>query len=111
MYKENIMLVSCGSAISIDFVTKKGIHKGGMLLSGAERYTKCFSDIHNLKNYELKFIHKKMREISKDLGFEYLDLLDKFIATENETIWNKYNDPHPNARGHEIIANKIFEIF
>ena len=53
MYKENIMLVSCGSAISIDFVTKKGIHKGGMLLSGAERYTKCFSDIHNLKNIKL----------------------------------------------------------
>ena len=53
LYRDNIMIVSCGSAISIDFVTIKGIHKGGMLLSGVERYIKCFSDIHNLKGIKL----------------------------------------------------------
>ncbi|WP_023648934.1 SGNH/GDSL hydrolase family protein [Candidatus Pelagibacter ubique] len=68
-------------------------------------------DIHNLENYELKFIHVKMKKISEDLGFKYLDLLDEFIGIESKSIWNKYNDPHPNARGHEIIANGIFKIF
>ena len=53
IYQSNTMIVSCGSAISIDYVTSKGSHKGGILLSGANRYTKCFSDIHNLKDIKL----------------------------------------------------------
>ena len=53
IFKKDCIIVSCGSAISIDCVTKNGIHKGGMLMSGAERYINCFSDIHNLKNIKL----------------------------------------------------------
>ena len=68
-------------------------------------------DIHNLKNYELKFIHTKMSKISKDFGFQYIDLLDEFIGVDSKSIWNEYNDPHPNAQGHEIIANGIYKIF
>ena len=53
IFKKDCIIVSCGSAISIDFVTNDGSHKGGLLLSGAERYIRCFSDIHNLKNFKL----------------------------------------------------------
>ena len=53
IFKKNCIIISCGSAISIDCVTKSGTHKGGMLMSGAERYINCFSDIHNLKNIKL----------------------------------------------------------
>ena len=53
IFKKNCVVVSCGSVISIDCVTKNGAHKGGVLLSGAERYTNCFSDIHSLKNIKL----------------------------------------------------------
>ena len=53
IFKKNTMIVSCGSAISIDYVTATGIHKGGLILSGAERYNNCFFDIHNLKNIKL----------------------------------------------------------
>tara|TARA_A100001035_G_scaffold220293_1_gene180354 strand:+ start:570 stop:1310 length:741 start_codon:yes stop_codon:yes gene_type:complete len=53
IFKKDCMIVSCGSAISIDCVTKNGTHKGGVLLSGAERYMNCFSGIHNLKNIKL----------------------------------------------------------
>ena len=53
IFKKNTMIVSCGSAISIDYVTATGIHKGGLILSGAERYKNCFLDIHNLKNIKL----------------------------------------------------------
>ena len=53
IFRKDCIIVSCGSAISIDCVTKNGIHKGGMLMSGAKRYINCFSDIHNLKNIRL----------------------------------------------------------
>ena len=53
IFKKDCIIVSCGSAISIDCVTKNGTHKGGMLMSGAENYINCFSDIHNLKNISL----------------------------------------------------------
>ena len=53
IFKKDCVVVSCGSVISIDCVTKNGAHKGGVLLSGAERYINCFSDIHNLKNIKL----------------------------------------------------------
>jgi len=53
IFENDCMIVSCGSAISIDCVTKNGVHKGGILMSGADRYTNCFSDIHNLKNIKL----------------------------------------------------------
>ena len=53
IFKKDCIIISCGSAISIDCVTRSGIHKGGMLMSGAERYINCFSDIHNLKHIKL----------------------------------------------------------
>ena len=53
IFKKDCIIVSCGSAISIDCVTKNGTHKGGVLMSGAERYMNCFSGIHNLKNIKL----------------------------------------------------------
>jgi type III pantothenate kinase len=63
IFKKNIMIVSCGSAISIDYVTESGIHKGGLILSGAERYINCFSDIHNLKNIKLNINQNKNSNI------------------------------------------------
>ena len=53
IFKNDCVVVSCGSAISVDCITKDGVHKGGILMSGAERYINCFSDIHNLKNIKL----------------------------------------------------------
>tara|TARA_Y100001958_G_C21060730_1_gene423608 strand:+ start:51 stop:791 length:741 start_codon:yes stop_codon:yes gene_type:complete len=53
IFKKDCIIISCGSAISIDCVTRSGIHKGGILMSGAERYINCFSDIHNLKHIKL----------------------------------------------------------
>ena len=38
IFKKDCVVVSCGSVISVDCVTKNGAHKGGVLLSGAERY-------------------------------------------------------------------------
>tara|TARA_Y100000287_G_C14153953_1_gene321141 strand:- start:61 stop:810 length:750 start_codon:yes stop_codon:yes gene_type:complete len=53
IFNKDCVIVSCGSAICVDCVTKDGVHQGGILLSGAERYINCFSDIHKLKNIKL----------------------------------------------------------
>lgn len=53
IFKKDCMIISCGSAISVDCVTSNGSHKGGLIFSGASSYINCFSDIHNLKNLKL----------------------------------------------------------
>tara|TARA_B100001059_G_scaffold218706_1_gene239158 strand:- start:1466 stop:2227 length:762 start_codon:yes stop_codon:yes gene_type:complete len=63
LFKKDTMIVSCGSAISIDYVSAAGRHKGGLLLSGAERYGNCFLDIHNLKNIRLSVNQKNNSNI------------------------------------------------
>ena len=65
IFKKDCVVVSCGSVISIDCVTKNGAHKGGVLLSGAERYKNCFSDIYNLKNIKLT-LTKQNNLLQKD---------------------------------------------
>lgn len=66
-------------------------------------------DIHNLVSYELGFIHEKMISFSKEIGLNSLDLLPFFINKSKKDLWNKYNDPHPNENGHQIIATAILE--
>ena len=66
-------------------------------------------DVHQLNPYKLKFINKKMKSFTKEKGIEYLDLLPIFENIDEKKIWNKYQDPHPNAYAHKIISKKIFE--
>ena len=66
-------------------------------------------DVHQLNPYKLKFINKKMKNFTKEKGIEYLDLLPIFENIDEKKIWNKYQDPHPNAYAHKIISKKIFE--
>lgn len=66
-------------------------------------------DINYLNPYKLKFINNKMISFSKEIGLNYLDLLPFFENKNSENLLNKYNDPHPNIIGHQIIAKAIFE--
>ncbi len=65
-------------------------------------------DIHQLKPYKLKFINDKISTFAKELKFNYFDLLPEFENVELEKIWNKYQDPHPNAFAHKIMGEKIY---
>lgn len=58
IFKKDCIIISCGSAISVDCVTSNGSHKGGLIFSGAGSYINCFSDIHNLKNLKFTKIKK-----------------------------------------------------
>lgn len=58
IFKKDCIIISCGSAISVDCVTSGGSHKGGLIFSGAGNYINCFSDIHNLKSLKLTKVKK-----------------------------------------------------
>ncbi len=65
-------------------------------------------DIHQLNPYKLLFINQKIKKFSKNNKIPYLDLLDRLKQIDEDSMWNKYQDPHPNAYGHKIIAEEIF---
>ncbi len=71
-------------------------------------YIVLMPDIHKLNPYELSFINEKVKKLSNELGLPFLDLLKSFVEIEEQKIWNKYNDPHPNEFGHTLIGKSIF---
>tara|TARA_Y100000768_G_scaffold355656_1_gene309479 strand:+ start:31 stop:777 length:747 start_codon:yes stop_codon:yes gene_type:complete len=92
MYKQNTMIVSFGSAVSIDYVSSKGIHKGGVLLSGADRYTKCFSDIHNLKAIKLsKVTNAKSKILENNTTKQVAIGYELMISSSINKIYSELN--------------------
>ena len=92
IYKSNTMIVSFGSAVSIDYVTSTGLHKGGMLLSGADRYTKCFSDIHNLKTIKLsRTMDNKCRILQSDTSKQIATGYELMISSTINKIYSELN--------------------
>ena len=54
LYGEPLMIVDCGTAISIDMVSAKGTHLGGYILGGFDGYSKSFKNAYHLKNIKIK---------------------------------------------------------
>lgn len=68
-------------------------------------------DFHNLIDYPFSFIHSKMKGIASKNNIEFLDLLPYFKGISKEEIWAMPGDPHPNKKGHEIMASAIKDNF
>ena len=54
LYQKTLMIIDCGTAISIDAVNIKGIYLGGYILGGFDGYAKSFKDAYHLKNIKIK---------------------------------------------------------
>ena len=67
-------------------------------------------DIHSLTNYPLGFVHETFAQTARDNGFAYIDLLPAFQGLTPEEIWAMPGDPHPNARGHALMADEIYGV-
>jgi hypothetical protein len=78
-------------------------------IKGISCYLVNMPDIHQVKPYELKFINDKMNNFSKSINLKYMDLLDTLQSTNEINFMNKYNDPHPNEKAHNLIAKDIFK--
>jgi lysophospholipase L1-like esterase len=67
-------------------------------------------DIHSLTNYPLEFVHAIFAETARENGFAYIDLLPTFQGLTPQEIWAMPGDPHPNARGHALMADAIYGV-
>ena len=65
-------------------------------------------DVHNLVDYKFGFVHDTMRRIAEADGYTYVDLLPAMRGRPPETLFAMPGDPHPNALGHQLMADAIF---
>jgi lysophospholipase L1-like esterase len=76
--------------------------------NGIRLYLAMIPDVHNLEDYPFQFIHDRMKMISNDLGYKYVDLFPGFKGLSQEEVWAMPGDPHPNAYGHEVMADEMY---
>lgn len=67
-------------------------------------------DIHILGEYPLLFVHDIFAQTARENGFAYVDLLPVFRGLKPQEIWAMPGDPHPNARGHDLMAGAIYPL-
>ena len=77
---------------------------------GIRIYLAMVPDVHNLENYPFRAIHEQMRGVAAELGYVYVDLLPGFGSLDPAEIWAMPGDPHPNALGHQIMAEQLFPV-
>ena len=78
--------------------------------NGIRIFLAMVPDVHNLADYKLTPVHDRMRQISGELGYTYLDLLPVFGKLKPEEVWAMPGDPHPNALGHKLMAEALFPV-
>jgi lysophospholipase L1-like esterase len=71
-------------------------------------YLAMTPDVHNLVDYKFEFVHEIMRRIAEADGFVYVDLLPAMRGRPPQELYAMPGDPHPNALGHQLMAEAIF---
>jgi lysophospholipase L1-like esterase len=64
-------------------------------------------DIHQLQNYPFVDIHARMKAVAARFGWSYVDLYDTLAGFKGPELWTIPGDPHPNARAHELMAERL----
>ena len=85
-YQEPLIIVDCGTAISIDIINSEGVHQGGYILGGFNGYTESFQKAYNLKNIRLKestILQKKSFPRKTETGITEGYLLMVLSTVEN----------------------------
>ncbi|MFN4762619.1 SGNH/GDSL hydrolase family protein [Gillisia sp. Q332] len=73
-------------------------------------YLVMIPDIHFLQDYPFLPVHNKMKAISKNYGFEFIDLFDTLENVNFDQLQIIPGDSHPNEYGHKLIGNKLSEV-
>jgi lysophospholipase L1-like esterase len=77
---------------------------------GIRIYLAMTPDVHNLVDYKFGFVHDTMRGVAEGLGYGYVDLLPAMLGRKPEEMFAMPGDPHPNALGHELMAQAIYPV-
>ena len=73
-------------------------------------YLAMTPDVHNLVDYKFGFVHEQMRGVAEGLGYTFIDLLPVMQGRRPEDLFAMPGDPHPNALGHQLMADAIFPV-
>jgi len=73
-------------------------------------YLAMTPDVHNLVDYKFDFVHSTMSQIAKAEGYRFVDLLPAMRGRPPQTLFAMPGDPHPNALGHQLMAEAIFPV-
>ena len=90
-YKSPLIIVDCGTAVSIDIINNEGIHSGGYILAGIDGYKRCFENAYHLKNTKLKEttkLNKNSLPIATDDGITqgYLKMIISLIESIHDEL-------------------------
>jgi lysophospholipase L1-like esterase len=77
---------------------------------GIRIYLAMTPDVHNLLDYKFDYIHEFMRQIATTDGYTFIDLLPAMRGRPPAELFAMPGDPHPNALGHQLMAEAIFPV-
>lgn len=63
--------------------------------------------IDDFDTYPFLHVHEAIKSLSEKLEIPYEDLLEYLRDEDARSLWNLPGDPHPNARGHELMAKGL----
>ena len=66
-------------------------------------------DIQSLEDYKFDEIHDLMKTLAEEYNYKFIDTLPNLVGLSQKEIYSMPGDPHPNALGHRLMAEKIFE--
>jgi lysophospholipase L1-like esterase len=75
---------------------------------GIRVYFAMTPDVHDLVDYKFGYVHDLMRDVAREEGYGYVDLLPAMRNLTPQELWSMPGDPHPNALGHERMAEAIY---
>lgn len=79
-------------------------------LNNIKLYMLMTPDITSISNYKLNFVHDYLENVANDLGYIYVDSLERMKKFKEEELFAMPGDPHPNNIGHKVMAETIYPV-
>ena len=114
LFKKPLILIDCGTAISIDCIDGKARHNGGYILSGFDGYRNSFDQAHNLKNMRDYKIKKSSRIcLARETSHAVINGYILMVNTVVERIYKEFSrkiDASPliivtGSYGQEVLSH------
>ena len=119
LFKKPLILIDCGTAISIDCVDGKARHNGGYILSGFDGYRNSFDQAHNLKNMKGYKIKKSFKiSLARETSHAIINGYIMMVNTVVERIYQEFSkriDASPlvivtGSYGEEVLSYSSLKI-
>ncbi len=75
---------------------------------GIRLYLAMTPDVHDLADYKFGYVHDFMAGLARRDGYTYVDFLPAFRGLRPTDVWAMPGDPHPNALGHQKMAEALY---